>query len=203
MHTITRRALWDEARPLFAITALLLVITAVVYPLAVLGIGQSLFHSEANGSIITVGGHAIGSSLIGQQFTQVQYFHPRPSAAGSGYDASSSGGSNLGPASKALIENVQQRVQAFIKENDLPPGTKVPVDAVTASASGLDPDISPATAALEVRRVAKARGVQPALVQSLVDEHTSQPALGFIGQPRVNVLELNIALDEQFPVQDR
>ncbi|HKS92339.1 MAG TPA: K(+)-transporting ATPase subunit C [Tepidiformaceae bacterium] len=203
MHTITRRALWDEARPLFAITALLLIITAVVYPLAVLGIGQSLFHSEANGSIITVGGHAIGSSLIGQQFTQVQYFHPRPSAAGSGYDASSSGGSNLGPASKALIENVQQRVQAFIKENDLPPGTKVPVDAVTASASGLDPDISPATAALEVRRVAKARGVQPALVQSLVDEHTSQPALGFIGQPRVNVLELNIALDEQFPVQDR
>lgn len=203
MHTITRRALWDEARPLFAITALLLVITAVVYPLAVLGIGQSLFHSEANGSIITVGGRARGSSLIGQQFTQVQYFHPRPSAAGSGYDASNSGGSNLGPASKALIENVQQRVQAFIKENDLPPGTKVPVDAVTASASGLDPDISPATAALEVRRVAKARGVQPALVQSLVDEHTSQPALGFIGQPRVNVLELNIALDEQFPVQDR
>lgn len=200
MRAITLHATWEAFRPLLTVTATLLVITAVIYPLAVLGVGQALFHHQANGSLVSVGGQTVGSNLIGQQFTEAQYFHPRPSAAGTGYDASSSGGSNLGPASKTLVDDVQQRVQAFITENDLPPGTKVPVDAVTTSGSGLDPDISPATAALEVNRVAKARGADPAAVQQLVDHYTAQPALGFIGEPRVNVLELNMALDKGFPV---
>lgn len=197
-NTMLRTAC-EELRPLIAVTLALLFITAVIYPLVVLGIGQGLFNHQANGSIVTVNGQAVGSSLLGQEFAKAQYFHPRPSAAGSGYDASSSGGSNLGPGSKTLIDDVQQRVQAFIKENNLPAGTKVPVDAVTASASGLDPDISPATAALEVDRVAQARGVSPAAVQKLVGQYTSQPTLGFVGQPRVNVLELNIALDKTYP----
>ena len=200
MRTPTLHTTWNELRPLIAVTAGLLVVTAVIYPLAVLGIGQALFHNAANGSLIAVDGHTVGSSLIGQQFTGVQYFHPRPSAAGDGYDASNSGGSNFGPASKTLVDDVQQRVQAFIRENGLAPGTKVPIDAVTASASGLDPDISPATAALEVRRVAQARGTSAEVVQQLVDRYTSRPALGFIGQARVDVLELNVALDGQFPV---
>lgn len=191
---------WGACRPLIVVTAGLLLVTAVMYPLAILGLGQALFSHQANGSIVSVDGAAVGSSLLGQQFTGVRYFHPRPSAAGDGYDAASSGGSNLGPDSKSLVDEVQQRTQAFIEENGLGPGTKVPVDAVTASASGLDPDISPATAALEVGRVAKARGVSPAAVQRLVGQHTSEPALGFIGQPRVNVLELNIALDREFPM---
>src|SRR5690348_5814439 len=149
MRAMTLHATWEAFRPLLTVTATLLVITAVIYPLAVLGVGQALFQHEANGSLVSVDGQTVGSNLIGQQFTEARYFHPRPSEAGDGYDAASSGGSNLGPASKTLVDDVQQRVQAFITENDLPPGTKVPVAAVTTSGSGLDPDISPATAALE------------------------------------------------------
>ena len=202
-----------ELRPLLAITVTLLLITAVIYPLAVFGVGQLAFHRQANGSIITVDGNAVGSSLIGQEFTQPQYFHPRPSAAGAGYDASASSGSNLGPTSALLINGVHDavdpsndvagikgRVAAFRKENGLAPGVNVPADAVTASASGLDPDISPATARLEVARVAKARGASDVEIRALLDQYTEGAFLGFIGQPRVNVLKLNLALDQRFPV---
>jgi len=202
-----------ELRPLLAITVTLLLITAVIYPLAVFGVGQLAFHRQANGSIITVDGNAVGSSLIGQEFTQPQYFHPRPSAAGAGYDASASSGSNLGPTSALLINGVhdaadpsndvagiKDRVAAFRKENGLAPGVNVPADAVTASASGLDPDISPATARLEVARVAKARGASDVEIRALLDQYTEGAFLGFIGQPRVNVLKLNLALDQRFPV---
>jgi len=202
-----------ELRPLLAITVTLLLITAVIYPLAVFGVGQLAFHRQANGSIITVDGNAVGSSLIGQEFTQPQYFHPRPSAAGAGYDASASSGSNLGPTSALLINGVHDavdpsndvagikgRVAAFRKENGLAASVNVPADAVTASASGLDPDISPATARLEVARVAKARGASDVEVRALVDQYTEGAFLGFIGQPRVNVLKLNLALNQRFPV---
>ena len=200
-----------EIRPLLAIAVTLLLITAVIYPLAVFGVGQLAFHRQANGSITTVGGNAVGSSLIGQEFTQPQYFHPRPSAAG--YNAAASTGSNLGPTSALLINGVhdaadqsndvagiKDRVAAFRKENGLAASVNVPADAVTASASGLDPDVSPATARLEVARVARARGAPDVEVRALVDQYTEGAFLGFIGQPRVNVLQLNLALDQRFPV---
>lgn len=198
-----RQLVIEELRPLIIATILLMLITAVAYPLAVTGVGQALFHHQANGSLISANGKSIGSSLIGQQFTGETYFHGRPSSAGNGYDASNSSGSNLGPTSRTLITDIKQRVAAFIKENGLPANTKVPADAVTASASGLDPDVSPATALLQVNRVAKARGAKPSVIRQLVNEYTSGTSLGFIGQPRVNVLELNIALDQRFPVQSQ
>ena len=148
----------------------------------------------------TVNGNEVGSSLIGQTFAATQYFHSRPSAAGSGYDPANSGGSNLGPTSAMLMTEIQDRVDAFRKENGLAASVPIPADAVTASASGLDPDISPATARLEVARVARARGASAGAVQALVDQYTDGAALGFIGQPRVNVLRLNLALDRQFPM---
>jgi K+-transporting ATPase ATPase C chain len=201
-----------EVRPLLTVTVTLLLITAVIYPLAVFGVGQLVFHRQANGSIITVDGRPVGSSLIGQEFTQPQYFHPRPSAAN--YDASASSGSNLGPTSALLIngvhdaadpgrdiDGIRDRVAAFRKENGLAADVKVPADAVTASASGLDPDISPATARLEVARVAQARGVSAEAIRALVDHYTEGAFVGFIGQPRVNVLKLNLALDQHFPVE--
>lgn len=200
-----------EMRPLLTITVTLLLITAVIYPLAVFGAGQLVFHRQANGSIIAIDGIPVGSSLIGQAFTEPQYFHPRPSAAA--YDAAASTGSNLGPTSALLINGVhnaadpaqdvagiKDRVAAFRKENGLSADVKVPADAVTASASGLDPDISPATARLEVARVARARGATVADIRALVDQYTEGALLGFIGQPRVNVLKLNLALDKRFPV---
>jgi K+-transporting ATPase ATPase C chain len=208
-------AVRNELRPLFVATAALLVITSVVYPLAVTGIAQAVFNDDANGSVVTVSGEEIGSSLIGQDFSAPEYFHLRPSAAGAGYDASSSGGSNFGPTSAKLIQGgpddpstpdvdesfagIQQRAQAYREENGLAADTVIPADAVTASASGLDPHISPANARLQVARVAKARGASDEDVRKLVDDHTDGRALGFIGEPRVNVLELNIALDRQFP----
>jgi K+-transporting ATPase ATPase C chain len=203
----------SELRPLFAITVALLLITTVAYPLAVTGIAQSLFHRQANGSFISVNGKDVGSSLIGQSFAAEQYFHPRPSAAGNGYDPSNSSGSNLGPTSDKLINGVhdpanpdadfagiKDRVAAFRKENGLADNVPIPSDAVTASASGLDPHISPATARLEVARVAKARNAAEADIRKLVDDYTEGRALGFIGEPRVNVLKLNIALDQRFPL---
>jgi len=189
-----------ELRPLAAVTLALLLLTAVIYPLAITGIGQLAFNSQANGSFITVNGNEVGSSLIGQTFAATQYFHSRPSAAGSGYDPANSGGSNLGPTSAMLMTEIQDRVDAFRKENGLAASVPIPADAVTASASGLDPDISPATARLEVARVARARGASAGAVQALVDQYTDGAALGFIGQPRVNVLRLNLALDRQFPM---
>ncbi|HEY5475221.1 MAG TPA: K(+)-transporting ATPase subunit C [Tepidiformaceae bacterium] len=203
----------SELRPLVAVTIALIIITAVLYPLAVTGIGQAAFNRQANGSLIKVDGNDVGSSLIGQQFTGDQYFQGRPSAAGTGYDASNSSGSNLAPTSDKLINGIhdpadpstsfdglKDRATAFRQANGVDAGVLLPSDAVTASASGLDPHISPATAKLEVSRVAKARGASAAAIQQLVDQYTERPALGFVGQSRVNVLKLNIALDAQFPV---
>lgn len=193
------RVALDELRPLAVVTSALLLITAAAYPLAVTGIAQALFHRQANGSIVTVNDKDAGSSLIGQSFTEDQYFHGRPSAAGAGYDASASSGSNLGPTNADLIHEIAERVGGFRASNGVSSNEKLPSDSVTASASGLDPHISPATARLQIPRVARARGVGESQIRELVDEFTDGRAFWFIGEPRVNVLELNIALDARFP----
>lgn len=188
MRTFLRHQLWPAIMLLIALT----LITGVVYPAIVTVIGQLAFPVQANGSFIVVDGKTVGSSLIGQVFDEPQYFWGRPSAAGGGYNGMASGSSNLGPTSKALIERVTKAVDALRKANG---GGPVPVDLVTTSASGLDPDISPAAAAYQVERVAKARGMTVAAVEAAVGRHTRQPILGFLGEPRVNVLELNLDLD--------
>jgi len=172
------------------------VVLGLVYPLVVLGIGQGLFHDQANGSLVKRDGKVVGSSLLAQSFTKPRYFHPRPSAAGAnGYDASASSASNLGPTNPVLTKAVRDRVAAYRKENRLASGVKVPVDAVTTSGSGLDPDISVANARLQARRVAEARGVSVKTVLGLVGSHTNDKQLGFLGERTVNVLDLNLALD--------
>jgi potassium-transporting ATPase KdpC subunit len=171
------------------------VITGLVYPLVVTGISQVAFHDEANGSLIKKDGVVVGSKLIGQQFSATQYFHPRPSAAGTGYDGLSSSFSNLGPTNPDFLSSVEERVAAYREENGLSETQEVPVDAVTASASGLDPDISVANAKLQAARVAEARNMPLDQVLSLVKEHTRGRQWGFLGEPGVNVLELNLALD--------
>jgi K+-transporting ATPase ATPase C chain len=174
------------------------VVTGLVYPFAITGVSQGLFNRQANGSIITRDGAPVGSSLVGQAFSDPSYFHGRPSAAGAdGYDASASSGSNLGPTSRALADRVAEDVARIRTENGLTSEARVPVDAVTASASGLDPHISPAYAALQAPRVARARGVSESAVRALVDRFTDGSTLGVLGEPRVNVLLLNLALDEQ------
>jgi K+-transporting ATPase ATPase C chain len=178
------------------------VITGLAYPLVVTGIAQGLFNHEADGSLVENGdGEAVGSSLIGQSFTEPEYFHPRPSAAGDGYDASASSGSNLGPTNGDLLASVEERADAYRDENGLDADTEVPVDAVTASASGLDPHISVANARLQAPRVAEERGIDLDTVMGLVDDHTSGRDLGFLGEKRVNVLELNLALDKEAPAR--
>ncbi len=173
----------------------LAVILCVLYPAAVWVLAQGLFPVKANGSLIVGSRITLGSSLIGQSFSGPEYFHPRPSAAGQGYDAVRSGGSNLGPTSKKLVAAVRQRAVDYRAENNLGPETMVPADAVTASASGLDPHISLNNALLQTPRVAKARGLDEMAVRKLIEAYTQGRDLGILGEPRVNVLMLNLALD--------
>jgi K+-transporting ATPase ATPase C chain len=183
-------------RPALVLLAFFTLVTGLLYPLAITGIGQSLFPRQAGGSLIEQDGKVVGSSLIAQGFTSPQYFRPRPSGAGKdGYDATSSSGSNLAPTAKALVERVAGDTEAYKGRDG---SAAVPVDAVTTSGSGLDPYISPANAARQIARVAEARGLTIAQVQSLVDMHTVQA--GIFGAPGVNVLTLNIALDKMKPV---
>jgi len=178
------------------ITVVLTVLLGLAYPLAVTAVSQLAFKVRAEGSLVKRDGTAVGSSLLGQNFTDPSYFHPRPSAAGDGYDPLASGGSNLGPSNPKLLDTVAERVAAVQAENGLAADAPVPVDAVTASASGLDPQISVAYARLQASRVAEARGLPVDEVLGLVDDHTQRRPLGFLGENGVNVLTLNLALDE-------
>ncbi|MEN6357623.1 MAG: potassium-transporting ATPase subunit KdpC [Armatimonadota bacterium] len=172
-----------------------ILVFGVLYPLAMTGLAQLLFPRQANGSLVREHGNVIGSELIGQQFTAPGYFHPRPSAAGKGYDAASSGGSNLGPTSRVLADAVKERVEDAARQNPSLTKARIPADMVTASGSGLDPDISVANAYAQVPRVARARGLSGTRVRRLVDKNIIGRTFGFLGEPRVNVLEINKALD--------
>ena len=245
--------MWEQILPGLRIKIFLTVVLGIVYPLVITGISQVAFPHQANGSLVVSGGKVIGSELIGQGFARPEYFQPRPSSAGSGYDAASSGGSNLGPTSAKLLrgttktddqkneavdyDGVSLRIVHFCLDNGIPYQSSVPLDrfqdskgnlddvklikafndasaplhfqatgpipadAVTASASGLDPHISPANAQAQASRVAKARGVAAGQVKQLIAHSTEGPALGLLGEPRVSVLRLNLALDQQFPVK--
>lgn len=179
--------------PAIAMTVVLTVLLGIMYPLAVTGLAQVVFPAKAGGSLIERDGKVIGSRLIGQPFTGQGYFHSRPSAAGTGYDATASGGTNLGPTSQELMDTVRTAADSLRKEN---PSAPIPVDLVTSSASGLDPHITPAAAEFQIPRVARERGLNENDVRSLVSERTEGRQFGLLGEPRVNVLELNLALDK-------
>jgi len=172
------------------------VLLGIIYPLVVTGLSQVLFPHKANGQLIEANGKVIGSRIIGQAFSSPGYFHSRPSAAGNGYDATASNGSQWGPTNQKLVDRVKGDVAAAQAENR---GVPIPIDLVTASASGLDPEISPAAAAFQLPRVAKARGISEEQLRQLVAKHTDNRQLGFLGEQRVNVLELNLDLDKEFP----
>ena len=186
-------------RKTFVIAILYTLVTTVLlgiaYPLVVTAIAQITMPNKADGQLITQDGHILGSAIIGQSFTSDRYFHSRPSAAGNGYDATSSGGSNLGPTNKKLVDRIDADVAAYQKRN---PGKDVPIDLVTASASGLDPDISPAAALYQVPRVAAARNLSKDAIESMVQAHIRGRQFGVFGEPHVNVLELNLALDGSY-----
>ena len=185
----------NQLRPAIGVTLILMLITGLIYPGLVTGVAQLLFPRQANGSLITAHGEVIGSELIGQSFAGADYFHPRPSAAGSGYDDTLSGGSNKGPTDLKLADTlIAEAVDSAVKLDKVARG-HVPADLVTRSGSGLDPHISPASAFLQVARVARARGLDSAAVRALVDRRIEGRTLGFMGEPRVNVLLLNLALD--------
>lgn len=197
-----------ELKAGFLMMVVLTVITGLIYPAVITAIAQIVWPDQATGSLVTVNGQVVGSRLLGQNFTKAEYFHPRPSAAGAnGYDATASGGSNLGPTNAKLVETVRDRVVRYCVENGIAfetptpqtvrPSVPIPADAVTASASGLDPHISPANADLQAARVAKARGAAVDRVKAIVAQHTAGRTFGFLGEPVVNVLELNLALDQQ------
>ena len=191
------KMLFSQLRGAVLVTLMLAVVCCGVYPLVVYGIGRAVFHEKAAGSLIVdASGTVRGSRLIGQQFTGEKYFHSRPSAAGNGYDATSSGGSNLGPTSQKLRDSIAQNVADYRSQNGLATNEPVPADAVTASGSGLDPHISPRNAELQVARVAKVRGMNADEVRKLIRQNTDAPDLGFLGDPGVNVLTLNLALDQ-------
>jgi K+-transporting ATPase ATPase C chain len=189
----------NQLRPAIVMTLLLCLITGFVYPGVVTGLAQVLFHRQANGSLVEVNGKVVGSALIGQAFTQPWYFHPRPSAAGAGYDATASSGTNKGPTDAKLADTLIAGAVDSVVKNDHAIKGQIPSDMVTASGSGLDPHISPANALLQVERVAAARGVPVEKVGVLVARHTEGRQLGVLGEPRVNVLLLNIAVDSAFP----
>ena len=190
----------EQLMPALRITVVLTVLTGMVYPALVTGLAQALFHKQANGSLIEVSGKIVGSELIGQKFSKPEYFQGRPSAAGDGYDAANSGASNFGPTNQKLADRIKADAEKFRKENPEFSGS-FPADLLTASASGLDPDLSPASAAAQVPRVAKARSVAPAEIQELVERFTESRQLGFLGEPRVNVLKLNLAIDSKYPLK--
>jgi K+-transporting ATPase ATPase C chain len=193
--------MWKQLMPGLRITLLLTVLTGLIYPGVVTGLCQLLFPKQANGSLITNGGQVVGSELIGQNFSRPEYFQPRPSAAGNdGYDATASSPSNLGPTNQKLSDRVKASVEKFRKDN---PGFTgpIPSDLLTTSGSGLDPDLSPASADAQAARIAMARGTAAEQVQQLVAQNTQGRDLGFLGEPRVNVLRLNLALDQHFPLR--
>lgn len=176
----------------FLMTVATTILLGLIYPLVITALAQVLFHDKANGQIITRSGEAIGSRIIAQPFTSAKYFHPRPSAAGTGYDAANSGGTNLASTNQKLIDRVRADAAALHQEN---PSQPIPVDLLTTSASGLDPEISLAAAEFQIPRIARERGLSESAVRQLVQQHTSQRDLGLLGEARVNVLELNLALD--------
>lgn len=189
------KVLLSELRTSLRAVIALAVLFCGIYPASVWLLDRALFPAKSSGSLIRQDGRILGSQLIAQAFVEPRYFHPRPSAAGSGYDASRSGGSNLGPTSKTLMETVDRRAARYREENGLPRDTLVPADAVTSSGSGLDPHISPENARLQAGRVARARGVPEEKILELVEAYTAGRTLGILGQPRVNVMRLNLALD--------